>query len=976
MGENDLFVVHLYHADKFIGKVTIDSQGKRVPFKPGEDVRISSFSVASDRCFPLVILHTISNEGVLFKMEAVESSATSNEFKELNIVHSSCLKELKTAVIQLAGGVELHLAAMIANRRLKPCFWGFILTPGLYNSCLTMLNLRCLALVFDLDETLIVANTMRSFEDRIDALGSKLKGEVDAQKVSGMSAELKRYMQDRALLRQFTDDDKVWDNTMNTFVTAQAEEVPSAMGGISVKRPIVRLQDRNMVFTRINPNIRDTSVLVRLRPAWEELRSYLTAKGRKRFEVFVCTMSEKEYALEMWRLLDPESQLLSAKEMIDRVVCVKPGSKKSLSNMFANGCCHPKMAMVIDDRLKVWEDRDQPQVHVVPAFAPYYAPQAETNSLVPVLCVARNVACNVRGGFFRDLDETVTRRLAEADFDAEVSTLPQSPIVSNYMIVEEDNGTVPEVANGNKEFPDGMRDSETEKRLSEGIGSSSVTLASVAVENEVKQSSLLQLSEPVTHPLPFQRQSSISEPVTHALLPPVHIEPQGQDNQEGCVIEHDLLASKPLPTTALHLFGSSLQSSHTCEEGEVPESELDPDTRRRLLILQHGQDTQHMEASQEKGAELPFSLQPSLHITISAPAPAGGWLGAEEEISPLLVSKTTSGLVLEPESPSFGKQRSHSPSCPEMTNIDINAKVYDADDKRRPDPMFMGHTFSESDSSVFSSSLNSREVQPRSTAAASAANPVSVLRDIAQKCNTKLEFRSLVNTTKELLFSVEVLFDGEKVGEGIGRTSKEAQQRAADSSLRYMASQFIAHPTNAITALGQGRISTSPDEPPPRLNSRDPRFSAGLGPSMLNEDSVSGVSGQLKFLDFQPLQEPSKQINPVVALKDFCTAEGINVIFKDASSSDSQPQVFVCQVEVAGRVMGKGIGRSWEEAKHQAAEEALRFLKITQQARGPSKRMGSPRSPPLQSNKRMRPSDVSRGLQRVPSPRRPSPRHF
>jgi RNA polymerase II C-terminal domain phosphatase-like 1/2 len=39
--------------------------------------------------------------------------------------------------------------------------------------------------------------------------------------------------------------------------------------------------------------------------------------------------------------------------------------------------CHPKMAMVIDDRLKVWEDMDQPRVHVVPAFTPYYVPQAE-----------------------------------------------------------------------------------------------------------------------------------------------------------------------------------------------------------------------------------------------------------------------------------------------------------------------------------------------------------------------------------------------------------------------------------------------------------------------------------------------------------------------------------------------------------------------------------------------------------------------
>jgi len=35
------------------------------------------------------------------------------------------------------------------------------------------------------------------------------------------------------------------------------------------------------------------------------------------------------------------------------------------------------MALVIDDRLKVWDERDQRRVHVVPAFAPYYAPQAE-----------------------------------------------------------------------------------------------------------------------------------------------------------------------------------------------------------------------------------------------------------------------------------------------------------------------------------------------------------------------------------------------------------------------------------------------------------------------------------------------------------------------------------------------------------------------------------------------------------------------
>ena len=67
-------------------------------------------------------------------------------------------------------------------------------------------------------------------------------------------------------------------------------------------------------------------MLVRLRPAWEDLRSYLTAKGRKRFEVHVCTMAERDYALEMWRLLDPEEQLIGSKQLLDRVVCVKSGN--------------------------------------------------------------------------------------------------------------------------------------------------------------------------------------------------------------------------------------------------------------------------------------------------------------------------------------------------------------------------------------------------------------------------------------------------------------------------------------------------------------------------------------------------------------------------------------------------------------------------------------------------------------------------
>lgn len=82
-----------------------------------------------------------------------------------------------------------------------------------------------------------------------------------------------------------------------------------------------------MITDCLYAQIRDTSVLVRLRPAWEDLRSYLTAKGRKRFEVYVCTMAERDYALEMWRLLDPEAHLINSKQLLDRVVCVKSGKR-------------------------------------------------------------------------------------------------------------------------------------------------------------------------------------------------------------------------------------------------------------------------------------------------------------------------------------------------------------------------------------------------------------------------------------------------------------------------------------------------------------------------------------------------------------------------------------------------------------------------------------------------------------------------
>ena len=143
---------------------------------------------------------------------------------------------------------------MPSRRNFDKCcrFWGFIAVPGLYNSCLIMLNLRCLGIVFDLDETLIVANTMRSFEDRIDSLQRKMNSEADPQRISSLVAEIKRYQDDQIILKQYVENDQVLDN--GTIFKVQSEIVPSLSDGHQpMIRPIIRLQEKNIILTRINP---------------------------------------------------------------------------------------------------------------------------------------------------------------------------------------------------------------------------------------------------------------------------------------------------------------------------------------------------------------------------------------------------------------------------------------------------------------------------------------------------------------------------------------------------------------------------------------------------------------------------------------------------------------------------------------------------------------------------------------------------
>ncbi|KAF7834676.1 RNA polymerase II C-terminal domain phosphatase-like 2 [Senna tora] len=303
--------------------------------------------------------------------------------------------------------------------------------------------------------------------------------------------------------------------------------------------------------------IRDTSVLVRLRPAWEDLRCYLTAKGRKRFEVYVCTMAERDYAFEMWRVLDPEAHLI--------------GSRKSLLNVFQGGMCHPKMAMVIDDRSKVWEDKDQPRVHVVPAFTPYYAPQAETANAVPVLCVARNVACNVRGCFFKEFDENLLLKINEVFFEDEVGSLPQPPDVSNYLM-SEDAGFVP---NGNANAPinEGVNGVEPERKDVK----SSVDLVTRSVANNVEfkpETSQLPAGAISNAIYPLPSRTFIPSQKPGLLGPPI--------KHDGSSVDHDYDVKKGLSTTR---HGPDIRLPNS---GEPPLISRPPTQASTSLMPPHG----------------------------------------------------------------------------------------------------------------------------------------------------------------------------------------------------------------------------------------------------------------------------------------------------------------------------------------------------------------------------------------------------
>lgn len=941
----------VYQGNSLLGEVEIYpnpnylNQNQIIDLKNNQDIRITHFSQPSERCPPLAVLHTIAPFGVCFKLE----SSTKSENSPLFSLHSSCLRENKTAVMPF-GQEELHLVAMAASFGHYACFWGFIIAPGLYSSCLTLLNLRCLGIVFDLDETLIVANTTRSFEDRIDALQRKINTtEIDSQRLSGMLAEIKRYQDDKIILKQYVESDQVVEN--GKVIKAQSEIVPALSEDHQpIVRPLIRLPEKNVILTRINPLIRDTSVLVRLRPAWEDLRSYLTARGRKRFEVYVCTMAERDYAYEMWRLLDPESNLISSKELLDRIVCVKAGSRKSLLNVFHDGICHPKMALVIDDRLKVWDEKDQPRVHVVPAFAPYYAPQAEANNVIPVLCVARNVACSVRGGFFKEFDDGLLQEISGITYEDDMADYPSAPDVSNYLIPEDDTASSSKDPLGSE----GMAGIEVERRLQDAISSSSVMSTLDPRHTVSLQPAVASILNRILQP------TSQAMPVQNKLFPSV------------------TASVKPLSNVSP--VEPNLQVSSGREEGEVPESEVDPDTRRRLLIWQHGQDNRDQTSSEPS-----FPVRPPPQVSIPPPSipisppqlpippvnSHGMWAPMEEKIVSRPLNQTVSKPIpkeppLESDAKHFDKQRSRHPPFFRGVESSMPSDRFFPDNHRLPKEAYRGNDRLRQNHSISKKRYSpGEEMFLDPPVSSNEEHPVGFLQKIAKKCRTTVEFRSALVSSTELQFSIEVLFAGEKIGEGIGRTRREAQCQAAESALRHLSNKYLSNtlPDPMSTHEDTSRLLYAKENG----FTGDSNTSGYQTPAKGDIFPISSKPEFSRFVDSR-LEGSKRSMGSVSALKELCAVEGLSLVFQDHSplpTSSTLDGELHAQVEIGGRVLGTGIGSSWDEAKMRAADVALESLKSIV-GQGGQNHDDSPRSLHLLSSKRPK-LEYPRVMQRIPA---------
>eukprot|EP00899_Mesostigma_viride_P009081 jgi/Mesvir1/18174/Mv09465-RA.4 len=186
--------------------------------------------------------------------------------------------------------------------------------------------------------------------------------------------------EDYEMLRLFSKKNYVETRQNGASIRWSARPEDRVLADKVVSRPVIRMAD-GRIFTRIDPKVADTSMLVYLRPRLDDrLLGYLQ-RHRQQLRVFVSTAGEKEYAAEMWRLLDPQQLLIPQEHMGARFLSVwdraqaaqkgAGGSQKGIKRLDDFSIDGRGPVIILDDKRDAWQEQDRAHVLEVQEFNPY-----------------------------------------------------------------------------------------------------------------------------------------------------------------------------------------------------------------------------------------------------------------------------------------------------------------------------------------------------------------------------------------------------------------------------------------------------------------------------------------------------------------------------------------------------------------------------------------------------------------------------
>eukprot|EP00884_Botryococcus_braunii_P014809 jgi/Botrbrau1/23329/Bobra.0102s0063.1 len=279
----------------------------------------------------------------------------------------------------------------LGGRNDDMVFLGYIIGRGTGQVLGHVLQTARMPLIFDLDETLLVASSSSQLEQKMDEASRRRKAEkallencsaeernAHLAKVQVLEKEEVRLREDFDLLRQYVENNCIALNRKVLQPVFEKVHPDDDVKGLGFERPVIRMPDGAPASSPAStPTAERRPWSFRIRPGWDELRKYLEEKPR--FEIHVCTTAEKQYAMEAWRQLDPAGILIPRAARKTRIVV---GQRQGCRHEEGAGS-RPRggaapvparsmpLAIILDDRTEVWDEQDQAQILKVQPYMPH-----------------------------------------------------------------------------------------------------------------------------------------------------------------------------------------------------------------------------------------------------------------------------------------------------------------------------------------------------------------------------------------------------------------------------------------------------------------------------------------------------------------------------------------------------------------------------------------------------------------------------